>query len=872
MLITGGPGTGKTTLAVQLLRELLAHPIPGEPTPVLFSVNSWDPQAQPRARDWFAGQLNEAYPSLRAVAPRAADALAARNLILPILDGLDEVAPERRAGIVASLNQYLKGVVLTSRRSEYREAIGEAGAAVRAAATIAPLTLTATEAASYLEKCLPPGGDPRWEGVLADLRDGSATNLRALTATPLGLWLVRTVYLGQPVADRPDPVALINTTFSTDEALRSHLLDQLIPAAVGARPALQSDHTGGAHDPLRPGCSHHPDDVRRWLTTLAEQLRDDESPDWRWWELPERAYSTRRDRLAEHLLVGLVGGLLCALVGALIGGLAGPGSALTGGLLSGVSGGSALGLLSRSLRPRADRTGGVARSKGRRRSIAAPAIGLGVGAAVGAVAGAVYWAVYGYTALLAYLLVAGPPNGLPNVLAHRSLLDGITYGLVLGLAAGLAFGLRTVLGWGRDRADAPSPPRLRGTAPLARSLIPNLPLAAAVVLVNDSMVEYSIGLAVGLLAGLSLGLASRWWVMVPLALAFGLVPVVAGDLLGALPVPLLFGLTTGLRRMARGRRLCGNGPVGGGAPFDLPLLLAAGLAFGVTVAGDSGFLFGLEFGLAAGVLGVSIGLIIWLVVGLVIGLSIALNVQLIVGEGEVISAPALALALALAVVFALSFWVRTAVDRAPPAERSTSPSQSYRNNLRRSAGISAMLVLLILVLAVLMIRGGLVDLEQLAGLGDVGRAAGQHCRRANPTVVRLLHRRDVVLPATPTPTGAVADDGNTGGHLPTGPAAHCWPGLPVPASATAVPFGASDVGPTFLGARPRRGSPCEGEHMTARRTPRRWLDLHAESRPPTSTPNPVLVHDLGFLAALGQVVRPMLLLRECTGHVLTPRS
>jgi hypothetical protein len=129
--------------------------------------------------------------------------------------------------------------------------------------------------------------------------------------------------------------------------------------------------------------------------------------------------------------------------------------------------------------------------------------------------------------------------------------------------------------------------------------------------------------------------------------------------------------------------------------------------------------------LAAGVLGVSIGLIVWLVVGLVMGLSIALNVQLIVGEGEVISAPALALALALAVVFALSFWARTAVDRAPPAERSTSPSQSYRNDLRRGAGISAMLVLLILVLGVLMIRGGPVDLDDwLTWLVLVGLLGG----------------------------------------------------------------------------------------------------------------------------------------------------
>lgn len=50
LVITGSPGLGKATLAVQLLRELLAHPEPGERVPVLFSVTSWDPAAHPSVR------------------------------------------------------------------------------------------------------------------------------------------------------------------------------------------------------------------------------------------------------------------------------------------------------------------------------------------------------------------------------------------------------------------------------------------------------------------------------------------------------------------------------------------------------------------------------------------------------------------------------------------------------------------------------------------------------------------------------------------------------------------------------------------------------------------------------------------------------
>ena len=131
LVITGGPGTGKTTLAVQLLLELL--PSPGEgpsgPVPVLFSLLSWDPTRQPRVQDWLASQLEQTYPALGAIGADAAAGLAAQARVLPILDGLDEVPPVRAAAIIAALNTSLSGgVVLTSRDPQYRSAISDAGA------------------------------------------------------------------------------------------------------------------------------------------------------------------------------------------------------------------------------------------------------------------------------------------------------------------------------------------------------------------------------------------------------------------------------------------------------------------------------------------------------------------------------------------------------------------------------------------------------------------------------------------------------------------------------------------------------------------------------------------------------------------------
>ncbi|MCA1704327.1 MAG: hypothetical protein LC808_14130, partial [Actinobacteria bacterium] len=66
LVILGGPGSGKTTLAVQLLLELLTARQPDEPVPVLMSLSRWDPVDQPGLHGWLADRLAQDYPSLRA--------------------------------------------------------------------------------------------------------------------------------------------------------------------------------------------------------------------------------------------------------------------------------------------------------------------------------------------------------------------------------------------------------------------------------------------------------------------------------------------------------------------------------------------------------------------------------------------------------------------------------------------------------------------------------------------------------------------------------------------------------------------------------------------------------------------------------------
>jgi hypothetical protein len=200
------------------------------------------------------------------------------------------------------------------------------------AAVIAPLALTRLDAANYLRKHLPPDPEERWARVLGQLETGTAGDLAAVTASPLGLWLVRTVYLDA----HQDPTPLIEDTHpdrSTHPTLRAHLLDQLIPAVLHTRPPTPRHRNTEPDAPLRPSRRYDPDDMRKWLTTLAEELHTTGTRDWLWWHLARHTFPTTRTaltaRLGTCLAVGLVDGLVYGLVYGLIVGLA---FGLVGGL------------------------------------------------------------------------------------------------------------------------------------------------------------------------------------------------------------------------------------------------------------------------------------------------------------------------------------------------------------------------------------------------------------------------------------------------------------------------------------------------------------------------------------------------------------
>lgn len=256
LVILGGPGTGKTTLAVQIVLRLLQVREPADPIPVVLTASSWNSTVHPQMQDWLAFHLFENYPALRAINKAMPSDLVNTGMVLPVIDGLDEVDTAHRSALLTALNDSLGAtdpLILTSRTGEYIDAVDNADV-LTAAAVIEAQPLTAGAAADYLDNCLPPRQRATWGPLLEQLRRNDDTPVAEICTTPLGLWLLRTVH----IEHKSDPNALLDPTRYPDAgAIKAHLFDELIPATMSKRRPV---HDGS--DPLRPRRDWDGDDTR----------------------------------------------------------------------------------------------------------------------------------------------------------------------------------------------------------------------------------------------------------------------------------------------------------------------------------------------------------------------------------------------------------------------------------------------------------------------------------------------------------------------------------------------------------------------------------------------------------------------------------
>ncbi|MFD2354016.1 hypothetical protein ACFSTC_39170 [Nonomuraea ferruginea] len=256
LLVVGGVGGGQDGARRRAGAATAGTPAGGRPgrdrpVPVRLNAARWT-LGRP-FESWLAEQLAQQF----GVAARDAHRLVRDRLVLPVVDGLDELDPEpssgppRRAiGLLAELNRYsdLSGrrpgaVVVTCRADRHAE-LRAAGAGLDNAALIRLRHLNTEQIGTYLRARWPDGHPfaPHRDAVHAALSGPAGEAVHAALATPWRLLLTVTA-----VESGGDPDDLLHADPDADPAagaalIAGRLLDAYVPAATHLAPRTPPRH------------------------------------------------------------------------------------------------------------------------------------------------------------------------------------------------------------------------------------------------------------------------------------------------------------------------------------------------------------------------------------------------------------------------------------------------------------------------------------------------------------------------------------------------------------------------------------------------------------------------------------------------------
>ncbi len=262
LVILGPSGSGKTSAAARLAISLCETAGPGDPAPLLFSADSWDPHDQD-LRSWLAARLEDDYPGLsHDIVGRLIDA----DLVLPIIDGLDEMPANLRSHAIGQLDQKTlgSGLVLTSRTAEYADLARRTGRPLAGAAVAELLPISAAAAISFIRSGT-MSEDRRWEPVFEAIRNDHGSPTAKALSTPLMLVLARDAY-SSPATDPAELLQVAN-----DGSLERRLFNDFIEAAY------RLDRTDGQN--------YEAPTARRYLAFIARGMAKNHTRDIAWWQL-----------------------------------------------------------------------------------------------------------------------------------------------------------------------------------------------------------------------------------------------------------------------------------------------------------------------------------------------------------------------------------------------------------------------------------------------------------------------------------------------------------------------------------------------------------------------------------------------------------
>lgn len=286
MLILGAPGAGKTTMLLELVRDLLqrARRDGMHPIPVVLTLSSWATRREPLA-DWIVRELATRYE----IAPAHAQTWLHSDLLVPMLDGLDEVAREHQEACVNAINAFRTAygttrVVVCCRSEDYQRL----SRSLQAYGTLTIEPLSRTQVAAFLDTAGAP-----LAAVRAALR--ADPPLWELAESPLNLSIMVLAY-------RDTPVGAVQTG-GTGTQRRERLFTAYVHTMLRRRPS----------DTYRPRQT-----VRR-LAWLARQLSANDQTVFTFDQLDEYSVpvGSREVGFVAGTAVGVLGTVLLGVAGLL---------------------------------------------------------------------------------------------------------------------------------------------------------------------------------------------------------------------------------------------------------------------------------------------------------------------------------------------------------------------------------------------------------------------------------------------------------------------------------------------------------------------------------------------------------------------------
>lgn len=269
LMFLGEGGSGKTVILVHLLLQMLDERAPGGLVAWRFSLSRWDTSRN--LSSWMAEEISR---DTRIPLARAQD-LVARGLVLPLLDGLDEMDPPytpfptRAAEVVEQLNQaerFDKPIpfVLTC-RTDTHDRLASRGARLTDTVAVQMLRLSPKQVQRHIKSV---ADEERWADVLSHLEKDANGRLAQYLNLPWRLAMAVIIY------DR-----------KSGDGYARDLSDLTAPGWSNDTPPVT---VGRFVEELlsRPAVAKRREPTRRTLVTLAAYLHDKRRRDDERWLLP----------------------------------------------------------------------------------------------------------------------------------------------------------------------------------------------------------------------------------------------------------------------------------------------------------------------------------------------------------------------------------------------------------------------------------------------------------------------------------------------------------------------------------------------------------------------------------------------------------